>query len=95
MNTKFGTIRNMGPNIKKLLKEKEKTQGELAEAWGVEKASACNLLSGKRKIDTEKALIAADFLGCTVYELIQTNPGSLPANGNFEEEHGGESYGQE
>lgn len=86
MNTKFGTIRNMGLNIKKMLKEKEKTQGELAEAWGVEKASACNLLSGKRKIDTEKALIAADFLGCTVYDLIE------PAIGNFEEEHGGESF---
>lgn len=82
----MNTVHNMGPNIKQRLKNKGKTQEDIADVWGITKAAACNLLSGKRKIDTEKAFAAADYLGCSVYDLIK------PAIGNFEEEYGGESF---
>ena len=86
MNTKFGTLRNMSLNIKRRLIEKNVEQSELAAVWGITNAATSNLLSGKRKIEADKLFAAADFLGCSVYDLIK------PAIGSFEEEHGGENF---
>ncbi len=61
---------NMGPNIKLRLKNKGIEQKELARIWGITSAATSKLLAGERKIDTEKAFAAADFLGCSVYDLI-------------------------
>lgn len=60
----------MGPNIKLRLNEKGIPQKELAELWGISSAATSKLLSGGCKIDTDKAFKAADFLGCSVYDLI-------------------------
>lgn len=64
-------VRNMGPNIKLRLKERGIEQKTLAEHWGVTSAATSKLLSGGSKIDTEKAFIAADLLGCSIYDLIK------------------------
>lgn len=63
-------VSNMGPNIKLRLENKGLTQKKLAELWGISSAATSKLLSGERKIDTEKAFKAADFLGCSVYDLV-------------------------
>lgn len=63
-------VRNMGPNIKLRLKNKGIEQKELAEIWGISPAATSKLLSGGSKIDTDKAFKAADFLGCSVYDLV-------------------------
>lgn len=64
-------VRNAGPNIKLRLEKMGIEQKVLAEVWGVTPAAVSNLLSGKRKLESDKLFTAADFLGCSVYDLIK------------------------
>lgn len=64
---------NVGKNIKKRLIDLDKTAKELAEYTGVTEAYVSQLCSGKNDIAKVSLIVAlnmADFLGCSVYELI-------------------------
>ena len=66
----MNVVHNAGPNIKLRLERKNLGQKELAVVWGISEAAVSNLLSGKRKIEADKLFAAADFLNCSVYDLI-------------------------
>lgn len=75
---------NVGKNIKKRLIDLDKTAKELAEHAGVTEAYVSQLCSGKNDIAKVSLIVAlnmADFLGCSVYELISP-PAEDVANGS-------------
>ena len=79
---------NIGKNIKKMLIDKDKTARELAKYAGVTETYISKLCNSDRdfgRISADKAIRIADFLGCSVYDLI-----SPPAE---EIENGTASYG--
>ena len=64
---------NIGKNIKKRLIEKEKSARELAAYAGVSEAYISKLCNNDRdfgRITIGKAIKIADFLGCSVYDLV-------------------------
>lgn len=66
----MGTI---GKNIKKRLIDKDKSARELAAYAGVSEAYISKLCNSDRdfgRISADKAIKIADFLGCSVYDLI-------------------------
>lgn len=76
-------VGNIGKNIKKKLFEKNLTAKALAEYAGVSECYISRLCNGERdfgKVSAVSALKMADFLGCSVYELISP-PAEDVANG--------------
>ena len=64
---------NIGKNIKKMLIDKDKTARELAKYAGVTETYISKLCNNDRdfgRISADKAIRIADFLGCSVYDLI-------------------------
>lgn len=64
---------NIGKNIKKMLIDKNRTARELAQYAGVGEAYISKLCNSDRdfgRISADKAIKIADFLGCSVYDLI-------------------------
>ena len=64
---------NIGKNIKKMLIDKDKTARELAKYAGVTETYISKLCNSDRdfgRISADKAIRIADFLGCSVYDLI-------------------------
>lgn len=68
-------VLNAGANIKARLAKKGIKQKALACVWGVKESPASKLLSGKARISAERLFAAAEFLGCSVYELIDGTDG--------------------
>lgn len=64
---------DIGKNIKKRLIDTDKSIKDLAEYAGVSDAYISMLCSGKRevgKLSIDKALRIADFLECSLYDLV-------------------------
>lgn len=64
-------VSNAGGNIKKILISRGIKQKALASVWGVKPAAASRLISGKSVISADRLFAAADFLGCSAYELLE------------------------
>lgn len=75
---------NIGKNIKKMLIDQDKTARELAQYAGVTETYISKLCNNDRdfgRISADKAIKMADFLGCSVYDLISP-PAEDVARGN-------------
>lgn len=75
---------NIGKNIKKLLIDRNRTARELAQYAGVTETYISKLCNSDRdfgRISADKAIKIADFLGCSVYDLISP-PAEDVANGS-------------
>lgn len=62
----------MGYNLRRIRREKDMTQNDLASASGVSRATICNIEKGKAKTILSTTLLQiAAALGVTVDELIE------------------------
>jgi transcriptional regulator with XRE-family HTH domain len=63
-----------GHFLKEWRKHVEKSQEALAEAMGIDRTAISKFENGKISPTVEQLRLAADFLGCTVGDLVAVNP---------------------